>query len=245
MKIGKIVGNFGVIGHFLLGQPISQVLFRIQCSPRAFGPIVIVHNEKDKQAPVYIILQTGYKFCFDPVYQRLESIEVYIDQDQKSKYMRPDLLIGPQNEVIGGNAGVVISNEISVYQSVSFRDVQSLYGASLQPKIRDNKVLLAFPGINFLFEYENQVTQEKLHVYKNRLVKIAIFDEEIRASRASEAHKLYPQIDMAPANRTISEHLRFKKCIVYPNKGIMFTAENDSFEMGKKIMFGMPLMEVL
>lgn len=113
MKIGKIVGNFGVIGHFLLGQPISQVLFRIQCSPKAFGPIVIVHNEKDNQAPIYILLQSGYKFCFDPVFQRLELIEIFVGQE--TKYMRPDLLIGPQNDVIGGNLNDGMSREISVY----------------------------------------------------------------------------------------------------------------------------------
>lgn len=78
-KIGKIVPNFGIIGNFLLGQPISQVLFRIQCQPKAFGPINIVQNEKDQREPIFIILETGYKFRFDPVYQRLESIEVFIE----------------------------------------------------------------------------------------------------------------------------------------------------------------------
>lgn len=96
-----------------------------------------------------------------------------------------------------------------------------------------------------MFEYDGQITQDKLQSFKNKLVKITIFDEEMKASRANEANKLYPQVEMAPINRTISEHLRFKKCIVYPNKGVLFTAENDQFEMFKKIQFGMPLMEVL
>lgn len=78
LKIGKIVPNFGVIGNFLLGQPISQVLFRIQSQPKAFGPITIVQNESRVTDPVYIILQTGYKFKFDPVFQRLETIEIFV-----------------------------------------------------------------------------------------------------------------------------------------------------------------------
>jgi hypothetical protein len=42
LKIGKIVPGFGIIGHFLIGQPISQILFRLQSQPKTFGPINII-----------------------------------------------------------------------------------------------------------------------------------------------------------------------------------------------------------
>ena len=47
------------------------------------------------------------------------------------------------------------------------------------------------------------------------------------------------------SNRSISEHLRYKKCEVHLNQGISFITENDQFEMSKKIGFGMPLVEVI
>jgi hypothetical protein len=53
----------------------------------------------------------------------------------------------------------------------------------------------------------------------------------------------YPGLPAVPSS--ISESLRFKKCIVTPNVGLEFFCENQNFSMSKKIYFGQSLIEVL
>lgn len=132
MKIGKIVPGHGVIGNFLLGQPISQVLFRLQSQPRSFGPINIVQSEaqKDKAIkesqvpaqPIFLILPSGFKFRFDPVYHRLDQIEIFTDVPN-NQYIVPDMLIGASNDPMdsdgaGASARMMnggASQEVSIF----------------------------------------------------------------------------------------------------------------------------------
>jgi hypothetical protein len=60
MNLSKIIGSQGVTGNFLIGQPISQVLSRLQAQPKSFGRIQIL------QSPLTILVDSGFKFLFDP-----------------------------------------------------------------------------------------------------------------------------------------------------------------------------------
>ena len=105
MKTGRIVAGHGVIGNFLLGQPISQVLFRLQSQPKSFGPINIIQSDgkapgvggkQEQPEPIFVLLPSGFKFRFDPVFHRLEQIEIFTDV-ANNQYTVPDMLLGSQN----------------------------------------------------------------------------------------------------------------------------------------------------
>ena len=98
MKSGKIIPGVGISGNFVLNQPVSQVLFKLQSQPKSFGPLTLLTDELSLGQPMFLVLETGYRFRFDPVFQRLNQIEVFIDlqrlREQSQRYTIPDVLLG-------------------------------------------------------------------------------------------------------------------------------------------------------
>mmetsp|Transcript_1605 Transcript_1605/g.2125 ORF Transcript_1605/g.2125 Transcript_1605/m.2125 type:complete len:109 (+) Transcript_1605:182-508(+) len=103
------------------------------------------------------MLETGYKFTFDPKYQRLTQIEVFVDLNKLRAISHihsvPDMLIGSSDTSAKGEVDYVGSQDFSIYQRLSLKDVNSLLGSTFQPSVNGKFAILRYPGIKFLFKY--------------------------------------------------------------------------------------------
>jgi hypothetical protein len=96
-------------------------------------------------------LDSGFKFRFDPQFQRLDQIEIFIDvrkiENKKSKGLGlpPDILLG-------GNGND--EQACSIWSSLSYSDINSRLGGTGPASTRGDMAQLSYPGIKFLFKYE-------------------------------------------------------------------------------------------
>jgi hypothetical protein len=155
--IGSILPNLGVTGNFLLGQPVSQVLSRLQSQPKSFGRISII------QEPMTIVVESGFKFSFDNIYQRLEQIDIFINLEKlerkrsQGESLPPDMLICGQ----------------SIQGPMNCQEVNKLMGPTVPPNIEGKKSILTYSGVKFVF-------------CQNQLVKIIIINDDFSPGAISK-----------------------------------------------------------
>ena len=99
IKIDPLKGSFGGVQ---LGDSINKVLSYIQLNSQIFGKIEIISQKDDGTYPVFVILpdsgkilifigwfliniNLGFKLKFDPKFQLLQQVEIYIQQSDLSK----------------------------------------------------------------------------------------------------------------------------------------------------------------
>lgn len=157
------------LGIFRLETGINQILVEIKSKGHEYQRVEIVVSETSINEPIFIIIpKEGLKLRFDPVFQKLELIEVNclpLENRYHSLMYKGNIILNPNLKSV-----------------ITYNYINSLFGPANMPKlIDDNKhLLLRYEGISFMFE-NNGVENEDAVILGSeaRLEKILIFGEKL------------------------------------------------------------------
>jgi len=154
------------LGVFKLDSDINSVISELKSRGENYEKVDIVVSDHSLNDPIYIIIpKEGIKLRFDPVYQKLELIEI----DSRPKENRYHSM------VFKGN--VILNNE-NKNTLITYNYINSIFGPANMPKLIDNNkyLLLRYEGISFLFENNGVESEDSVILGSDApLIKIAIF----------------------------------------------------------------------